>query len=308
MKPTLPEDRELEEMRAEVSERYRPAANDEPTARLDAKILEAARNEVKPARRKREWQIPASIAAVLVLAVSLGLVVRDHIPPPEVTGQGKSTADEARLAKPAQPALAMQDSSRQMSEAYREARPSRERSDRPDRQLLASSDATPKGQSKAMPQSAAPEHANGPVQSRPPAEADASAQSPASFAAVADAVAPGAAAPAAPGIPAPAPSSGARSFGEAAEKEQANVASLAVEAKDKKAESAGLLSKRVATAQAVRKQDAPPPSPQEWVHRIEDLLKDGKRADARDQLLAMRRQYPAYPLTEQLQALLGGQH
>jgi len=50
MKPTLPEDRELEKMGSEVSERYRAGAQDEPPARLDATIQAAARREVEQPR------------------------------------------------------------------------------------------------------------------------------------------------------------------------------------------------------------------------------------------------------------------
>jgi len=42
MKPTLPEDRELEDTAAQVSERYRAGAQDEPPAKLDAAIRAAA--------------------------------------------------------------------------------------------------------------------------------------------------------------------------------------------------------------------------------------------------------------------------
>jgi hypothetical protein len=34
------------------------------------------------------------------------------------------------------------------------------------------------------------------------------------------------------------------------------------------------------------------------------LLRDGKEADAREQLLGFRKQFPQYPLPERLQALL----
>jgi len=66
MKPTLPEDRELETMGSEVSERYRAGAQDEPPARLDAAIQAAARREVTQPPLRRNWQMPASIAAMLV--------------------------------------------------------------------------------------------------------------------------------------------------------------------------------------------------------------------------------------------------
>ncbi len=81
MKPTLPEDRELEEMSSEVSEHYRSGAQDEPSARLDAAVLAAARRKMEQPRQRRNWQMPAAIAAMLVLGVSLALIVRDNEPP-----------------------------------------------------------------------------------------------------------------------------------------------------------------------------------------------------------------------------------
>src|ERR1044071_8358560 len=45
MKPTLPEDREAETTSPEISEHYRAGAHDEPSARVDAAIREAARRD-----------------------------------------------------------------------------------------------------------------------------------------------------------------------------------------------------------------------------------------------------------------------
>lgn len=295
MKPTSPEDRELEEMRAEVSERYRSAANDEPPPRLDAKILEAARAETRPARRKREWQVPASIAAVMVLAVTLGLAVRDHEPPFD-SMSAQPAREEAKLAKPAAPQLAMKAQSRQKVEADREARPSRERSERPDRQLLAARDEAEKAK-QDVPAAASIPAAGDVADASPPA-----AGAPSS---------PTASAPAASAAPRPPAQVGVRGFsGEpemtAKAREQADAGpSASGELQDKKLANASVGLKRSESMQALRKQEEPPPAPQDWIRRIEDLLRQGKQADARDQLLAMRRQYPAYPLPEALQALLG---
>ncbi len=132
MKPTLPEDREIDEMGAEVSARYRAGAQDEPPAKLDAAILAAARREVRQPRPRRNWQMPVSIAAMLVISVSLVLIVRDVEPPLPTMDQ--PAAGEARLAKPAPPQLAMRAQPRAKADFYREGRPSRERSGRPDRE------------------------------------------------------------------------------------------------------------------------------------------------------------------------------
>lgn len=133
MKQTSPEDRDLEKISSEVSERYRPNAQDDPPARLDAAVLAAARREVEQARRRRNWHMPASIAAMLVLGVSLVLIVRDNEPP--LSSLEQPAANEAKLAKAAPPHLAMKPQSKMNSDLHRE-RPSRERSARPDREPI----------------------------------------------------------------------------------------------------------------------------------------------------------------------------
>lgn len=62
---------------------YRAGAREEPPARLDAAILAAARREVgaRPhavSARLRAWRVPVSIAAVVVLSVSLVTLVREE--------------------------------------------------------------------------------------------------------------------------------------------------------------------------------------------------------------------------------------
>ena len=83
MKPASPEDRELEALAADVSARYRDASDAQPPAHLDVAILEAAeRQAARP--KKRTWHVPASIAAMLVIGVSLALLtseLEDPLPP-----------------------------------------------------------------------------------------------------------------------------------------------------------------------------------------------------------------------------------
>ena len=139
MKPTSPEDRDLEKMNSEVSERYRAVVQAEPPARLDAAVLAAARREVERPRQHIRWHMPVSIAAMLVIGVSLVLLVRDNEPPlPSFDGPA---AEEAKLAKPAPPQLATNAQPRPRADSQREARPSRERSARPDHEPFARDDA-----------------------------------------------------------------------------------------------------------------------------------------------------------------------
>lgn len=260
MKPTSPEDRELERMSSEVSERYRAGAEDEPPGRLDATVLAAARREVEQPRQRRNWQMPASIAAMLVIGVSLVLIVRDNEPP--LPSLDRPAADEAKLAKPAPPQLAMKAQPKARADSHREDRPSRERSTRPDREPVARDEAAATRETTASGTAARP-----------------------------------ASAPAAPVVTGPAKS---------AEQEQSRIAESSDSFSSKKAgEVAGAATESRLSAQTLRKEDAAAPAqPQEWLGKIDDLLRDGKEAEARWQLLDFRHQYPHYPLPERLQALL----
>lgn len=283
MKPTLPDDRDPDETGTDVSERYRDVARDEPPSRLDARILEAARREVTrppwysrlriPVRR--EWQVPASIAAVLVLGVSLALFVRDNEPPlapADGFGAGRASTEEAKLAKAAPPQLAMKDKAGSNAASDRESRPSRDRSERPDRQLLA----------RAAPSSSQAGNAAAPATL--PAQAPSPAAAPAPAPYVADA-------PAAAKLQEP---------------DQAPATEAAAEREKRKAETTDALTGRIAALQGLRKQDNAKQlaDAQDWMHKIEELLSAGKQAEARDQLTIFRARYPDYPLPERMQALL----
>jgi hypothetical protein len=123
----------MEQSGAEVSGRYRAASGEEPPVRLDAAIVDAARREVEQQRRqkRRGWQVPASIAAMLVIGFSLMLTVRDNEPP--LSSLHQPAAGEAKPAKPAAPQPAMTAQPKVRANVYREARPSRERTARPER-------------------------------------------------------------------------------------------------------------------------------------------------------------------------------
>lgn len=112
MKPASPEDRELEALAADVSARYRDASDEQPAGHLDAAIVEAAgRQAVRP--RKRNWHLPASIAAMMVIGVSLALVtseLEDPLPPLDPgagsrVGDGVRDTNAERRAEPAAKAL-----------------------------------------------------------------------------------------------------------------------------------------------------------------------------------------------------------
>jgi hypothetical protein len=261
MKPTSPEDHELEKMHSEVAERYRADTQEEPSARLDAAVLAAARRAVEQPRQRRNWQIPVSIAAMLVIGVSLVVLVRDNEPP--LPSLDRPAADEAKLAKSAPPQLAMKAQPKARADSHREDRPSRERSARPDRVPITQDEVATMHENAASGASAQP--------------------------------APAPAAPAIAGAVQP------------AEQEQSRIAESGdVSSREKAKASADAAPASRVSAQALRKEvvAAGPVQPQDWLRKIDDLLRDGKDADAREQLLRFRKQFPAYPLSERLQALL----
>lgn len=160
MKPMSPEEQDLEEQRSRLSGHYRAGSTEEPPEHLDAAIMAAARREVVRSRFARNWHLPASIAAVLVIGVSLALMtseIEDPLPPPDILAG--VVADEARQAAPA---LARKQESQARPAPRpgieRESRLSRERSARSDREVDTgqNSAAEPADSAAAVPSVAAP--------------------------------------------------------------------------------------------------------------------------------------------------------
>ena len=256
MKPMSPDERELEELRSGLSGHYRDGSAEEPPAHLDTAILAAARREVARSRFARNWHLPASIAAVLVIGVSLALMtseIEDPLPP--VDTSARIAANDARQAASA---LAMkQESMARLAPragSGRDTRPSRERSTRSEHEADYSRQKSAVG--RADPAAGAPS------------------------------VAAPAAAPALEQFEAAAPSQ------PAAEQKGAPADSL----QEKRAVAA--LRKEAAPSSA-----APIDTPEEWLKRIEDLLRDAKTVQAREQLVAFRKRYPDYRLPETLREL-----
>ena len=87
MSADTPQDSELKQLLADTAalrRRYRTASQEEPPTQLDEAIRAAARREVRarpyPARSRlpASWRIPASIAAVVVVSVTLTVMVAQH--------------------------------------------------------------------------------------------------------------------------------------------------------------------------------------------------------------------------------------
>src|ERR1700674_2822501 len=84
-----------------LSRRYRELAREEPSAATDAAILAASRRALARPSFTRRWAVPASIAAVLVLAFGVTLEMQREQPGIE------SSAPEVRSIAPAAPEPAL---------------------------------------------------------------------------------------------------------------------------------------------------------------------------------------------------------
>ena len=92
---------------AQLTAAYRAAAQDMPPPALDAAILAAARREVGARPRPagfsfRAWRGPLSVAAVVVLSVSLVMLMREEAPELVAPPRADDPAAEAKLAAPAE--------------------------------------------------------------------------------------------------------------------------------------------------------------------------------------------------------------
>jgi hypothetical protein len=280
MKPMSPEDREIEEMRAEVSARYRAGADAEPSPRVDAAILEAARREASQPRRRR-WHVPAAVAAVLVLGVSISLRVRDDfgtVPPAEAPPRS-----QAQLAQPAAPSLESAQSrmpeADEKQKAEAPSRPSRERRARADRESESrTTRQTPPDHAIARPAEpetgpAAPLAKEQPGSPRPAPEAPAPAPETSAFKkAVPEAATAGE--PARPGRSAPAGDAQADRRAAVERKEESSMAGQVA-----------------------------PGSVAEWTRAIEELLRQGRHDEARQQYAEFRKRFPDEPTPKSLRGL-----
>src|SRR4051812_11683688 len=80
--------------------RYRAMAREAPAPSVDAAILGASRDAVRRQRTSR-WAMPASVAAVLVLALGLVLKVQREVPEESMPAQVRQGAPAPPQAPPA---------------------------------------------------------------------------------------------------------------------------------------------------------------------------------------------------------------
>ena len=303
---------ELPDRDPELDRVYALGEREEPPARLDDAIRAAARREVGarpslPGKAWRAWRVPVSLAAVLVLSVSVVMLMRQEgadrlaeVAPPAAA----PPLEHARPAHPVEPPTKPEPSQRaqpareaanQLRDApASEAAPASVEKDRRRKEQNATGTTADIARSAGspglapqpfpVPQPAAPE---------PPASAPPVARSQAGV--LAKQVESGAAVgPAVPERPASAPQAAAEARGPAAE--------LATQPKpfvQPPAPKAAEKRRRDDTAT-----DANRPiwagyerqPPEKWLARIEELRRSGSEAEAREMLEEFKRRFPEHPL------------
>ena len=258
---------------------YRDAAREAPPAHLDAVILAAARREVGARPRGlsdalRRWHVPVSIAAVVVVTVSLVILMKeeggerlDKLSIPPLTAPTDKSAAEPMRASPAADSKA--------------AAPQPPESPAPVAQgKMVEGERSPEAGSAAVPGIGAA--VTGP----------ATEQSPKAF--VASPALRGREQPATPAPPDTA--GGGRLEATSPGSIEARTAAPAADAPQPKLIARGIAAKAAAT-------DRPPvwhglekDPPEKWLARIEELAKEGRAAEAEELRAEFKRRFPDHPL------------
>jgi len=316
---------------------YREGARDEPPARLDAAILAAAHREAgarpRPlSARLHAWRVPMSIAAVVVLSVSLVTVVQeeggDRLAQPPAPRMDSAARNEAfDLAKtPGQPAA----SAPPLAAPEPEKAPARKAPAAAAARDQAAEVAGTAQSERALARSGPDTVAIRPAEPAPPAPAPAPPPVPfvrdeptAPLAATAPATAgsgAGGAAteesrrPAAAPAARPAPRMMAREAAPRADEPPAQAedamgalrsqAGAPAAGQPRARAEAGARKAAPAPADAafvaaqVKALDAQPP--ERWIERMEALRREGRVADADELLAEFKRRFPAHPLPPSL--------
>ncbi len=288
MSADTPQDRELEQLLADTAalrRRYRAASQEEPPAQLDEAIRAAARKDVRarphPAgsRLGTSWRIPASIAAVLVVSVTLTVMVAQHDAQLPVAREQPAPAPPLGAEAPKEQAEAAS-----VSDAFKQtARPHPAKSAAQDRPQAA----RPPASSEA-PAATAVEKRERPVTPE--------GKTPIAPAGVASRAEPTSAqAPAKPAVPATTPAAAAgANFSPAQPTLEEGAAKATVEG----TVSAQPLAKRRMQASPAEADSGSPweKDPQAWLQHIEELRAAGRTEDAAVGFRAFRSRYPDYRL------------
>ena len=312
---------------------YRVGAREEPPARLDAAILAAARREVgaRPravSARLRAWRVPLSVAAVVVLSVSLVTLVREegggqleqppamdlYSKPAETAPAPPAVAPEAakapaRAKLPAAPPAKRDDAALGATASAKIAEEDSSRA----AETSAARSAAP--QPQASPRAAAPppqpfQGAPAAREQRPTLSAD---QAPAAgtttqSSGIRGSEAESSAAPAEPAAAVPRPAARMMQRDRAAADDAAGststvrppVAVVAPAAKPRpRAEArapSGERSQADAARMAALLKEFELQPPEKWLDKIEALLREGRKGEADEMLAEFKRRFPSHPL------------
>ena len=264
---------------------YREAAREAPPAHLDAAILAAARREVGARPRGlsaalRRWHVPVSIAAVVVVSVSLVILMKeeggDRLDEARVARQ-EASADRA-AAEPAQApsaAVAM-NRAQPLEQSPALAEQGVSRNDPKRSAALGKAEGSPaaiSGIGASAPERAA-EPSPRPLMASPPLPA----REPAATPAPPDTAAPGR-------LEVAAPASG-----------EGQSAATEADVPQPRPMARAIVAKPVATDQLPVWQGLDKEPPEKWLARIEELTREGRTAEAEEMRVEFRRRFPVHPL------------
>jgi len=307
-----------------VSAGYRALGKENPPQALDEAILAASRRAVGSGPRRagfslRRWALPVSVAAVVVLTVSL--VVRMQLERPELEALPTFGLEkQARDAKQKPPAASQRDEpALAVPKAKTEGMPST--AERELSTTLVPAAPAPETAAASAPAAPAASTRNELAGAEPKAKADAvpsAAERERPAARAPAAPAPAAAPPARQFVPEPPAPKEAPAESVAAPEKRAVLAPAAPgiaedrapQALREDAAAAGRLASRAAledrallAPETVGKKEE---SPREWLERIARLRREGRVKEADDSLAEFRKRYPDYEIPKDLrEAVLG---
>jgi len=267
---------------------YRDAAREAPPARLDAAILAAARREAHARPRSlsttlRRWHVPVSIAAVVIVSVSLVILVREEggeqiVPAPVPAVAPTAEQPAAPALQPAPATVAGEAAQPQAAAPAPPRRESREDASVPAALGKLADSARPEPGPPEVSSAGAmvtPESGARPLQLSlaAPRVAEERAASPSAEAGTAGRMAGASAVATEPLV--------ARS---AADAPQVKSMARAVAAKPPEQD-------RLPVWHAFEKEP-----PQKWLAQIEELRRQGRAAEAEEMLSEFKRRFPGHPL------------
>lgn len=287
-----------------LAELYRASAQEQPSASSDRIVLAAARDGPRGRRPFYfGWGAPLAAAAVVVVAVSLVIAVRDeadynvgNLDSRQSMEPARSTADDFTAKPPAA-----------VEKAPLSARESRESDSGPARDAIRARKAQEQAQRSPIPEQALAESAA-------PAPA---AESPLESSARRKTTAPSATTPALPAetprppiapVAKPAPAAPAVASPRASANAPADAMGSRAERSAERGAALGTTAREEAASEPKRadRQEIPD-SAEKWIERILALQADGRLSEAKEDLAAFRARYPDHPLPEKLLRLRAGQ-